>query len=200
MASKRKRNQGENNGSSRNLDGRRLRTVTEAKALAEYLAVKPEMDKKEKENRRQRWQQVLELAEKRESEIKVGSKSKVNGQWIEDKEEAVERTREAVLAAMSSGNYTDNTMVVDRITLGEHQGHTDDSSGDGDSDSDSGAESLDIQDKGNCKSLLSRGAKQNSQVAVQCFGYGEEEDEFMSDESEESIPVTSPRALASSEG
>jgi len=49
MSSRKKKNQGETNGSSRNLDGRRLRTVTEAKALAEYLVVKPEMDKKEKE-------------------------------------------------------------------------------------------------------------------------------------------------------
>jgi len=55
MSSKRKKNQGEDNGSSRNLNGRRLRTVTEAKALAEYLAIKPEMERKEKEKRRQRW-------------------------------------------------------------------------------------------------------------------------------------------------
>ena len=54
MSSKRKRNQGENDGSSRNLDGRRIRTVNEAKALAEYLAVKPEMDRRQKEERRRR--------------------------------------------------------------------------------------------------------------------------------------------------
>src|SRR4051794_20742598 len=48
MSSKRKRNRGDENASSRNLDGRRLRTVNEAKALAEYLAIKPEMAKKEK--------------------------------------------------------------------------------------------------------------------------------------------------------
>lgn len=108
MSSKRKRNQGEDNGSSRNLDGRRLRTVNEAKALAEYLAIKPEMAKKEKEERRKRWEQVVELAERREEEIKSGSKGRVDGKWVEDKEEAGERTREAVLAAMKSGDYKDN--------------------------------------------------------------------------------------------
>jgi hypothetical protein len=110
MSSKRKRNQGENNGSSRNLDGRRLRTVTEAKALAEYLAIKPDMEKKEKEQRRKRWEQIVELAERREEEIKSGSKGKVDGKWVEEKEEAGERTREAVLAAMRSGNYKDNLL------------------------------------------------------------------------------------------
>ena len=54
MSSKRKNNQGDANSSNRNLDGRRLRTVNEAKALAEYLALKPEMEKKEKEARRAR--------------------------------------------------------------------------------------------------------------------------------------------------
>jgi hypothetical protein len=110
MSSKRKRNQGEDNGSSRNLDGRRLRTVNEAKALAEYLAIKPEMAKKEKEERRKRWEQVVELAERREEEIKSGNKGKVDGKWVEDKEEANERTREAVLAAMKSGDYKDNLL------------------------------------------------------------------------------------------
>ncbi|KAL8655196.1 MAG: hypothetical protein Q9210_001025 [Variospora velana] len=107
MSSKRKRNQGDKDSSNRNLDGRRLRTVAEAKALAEYLALKPEMDKKEKEARRKRWEQVVELAGKREEEIRSSSKGKVDGRWVEDKDEAGERTREAVIAAMKSGHYHD---------------------------------------------------------------------------------------------
>lgn len=112
MSSKRKRNQGEDNGSSRNLDGRRLRTVNEAKALAEYLAIKPEMAKKEKEERRKRWEQIVELADRREQELKSGNKGKVDGKWVEDKEEAGERTREAVLAAMKAGDYKDNLLAM----------------------------------------------------------------------------------------
>lgn len=112
MSSKRKKNQGDDNGSSRNLDGRRLRTVNEAKALAEYLAIKPEMAKKEKEERRKRWEQVVELAERREEEIRSGNKGKVDGKWVEEKEEANDRTREAVLAAMKAGNYRDNLLSI----------------------------------------------------------------------------------------
>ncbi|KAL8788087.1 MAG: hypothetical protein Q9213_001845 [Squamulea squamosa] len=107
MSSRKKRNQGDENSSNRNLDGRRLRTVAEAKALAEYLALKPEMEKKEKEARRKRWEQVVALAEQREADIKNNTKARVDGKWVEDKDEASERTRDAVLAAMESGDHHD---------------------------------------------------------------------------------------------
>jgi len=104
MSSKKKRSQGENNGSSRNLDGRRLRTVAEAKSLAEYLAVKPEMDRREKEERRKRWEQVVEASERRQEEIKsgivAGASARVDGKWAEEKEEAETKMRDAVMAAM----------------------------------------------------------------------------------------------------
>ena len=103
MSSRKKRKQGEEHASSRNLDGRRLRTVTEAKALAEYLAVKPEMDKKEKEEKRKRWEQVIELAERKEDEIKHGIRSRLDGGWVEAKEDVMEKTREAVLSSLKSG-------------------------------------------------------------------------------------------------
>lgn len=110
MSSKRKKNQGDNNGSSRNLDGRRLRTVTEAKALAEYLAIKPEMEQKEKERRKERWAAIVESAERREEEIRNVSRSRMDGKWMEDKEEAGEKTRDAVLAALREGNFKDNLL------------------------------------------------------------------------------------------
>ncbi|RGP71605.1 upf0667 family [Fusarium longipes] len=109
MSSRKKKSQ-EDHGSSRNLDGRRLRTVNEAKSLADYLALKPEMEKKEKEKRRERWEEIIQLSEQKEAEIKSGSKSRLDGQWVEDKEESSERTREAVLAAMKAGNYRDNLL------------------------------------------------------------------------------------------
>ena len=108
MSSKRKKAQGENNGSNRNLDGRRLRTVNEAKALAEYLALKPDMERIEQEERKKRWQQVIDLAEKKEEGLRNGSRGKVDGKWVEEKEEAGERTREAVLAIVKNGYYHDN--------------------------------------------------------------------------------------------
>ncbi|KAK8248259.1 telomere stability and silencing-domain-containing protein [Phyllosticta capitalensis] len=104
---RKKRGTGENNGSSRNLEGRRLRTVTEAKALAEYLAIKPEMAKKEKEERRKRWEDIVAMAEAKEDELKKGGKGRLDGQWMENKEEAEEKTREAVLAALKNGGIND---------------------------------------------------------------------------------------------
>lgn len=108
MSSKRRRNQQEDNGSNRNLDGRRLRTVNEAKALAEYLAVKPEMERKEREERRKRWEAVIEMAERRTEELKNGGKARIDGQWMEAREEMTEKAREAVLAAMKDGMWKDN--------------------------------------------------------------------------------------------
>ncbi|KAH8687518.1 telomere stability and silencing-domain-containing protein [Tricladium varicosporioides] len=168
MSSKRKRNQGEDNGSSRNLDGRRLRTVNEAKALAEYLAIKPEMAKKEKEERRKRWEQVVELAERREEELKSGNKGKVDGAWMEDKTESEERTRHAVIAAMKSGNYKD-------VLLGE--AHTS-SSGPGNSSSE------DEIVASSSKGTTPPSEPEAKPKAKSFFGF-DEDDEFMSDSDED---------------
>lgn len=105
MSSRKKNQNRENaNGSNRNLDGRRLRTIEEAKRLAEYLAIKPDMDKKEKEARKKRWESVVEAAEKREDEIRSGkvgaNQGRLDAGYVEGKESAEEKTREAVLRAM----------------------------------------------------------------------------------------------------
>jgi len=107
MSSRKKRNQGEQNGSSRTLDGRRVRTVTEAKALAEYLAIKPEMDKKEREEKRKRWEDIVQSTDARKAEILNGSKGKLDGEWVEAKEEAADKAREAILAALKAGEIKD---------------------------------------------------------------------------------------------
>lgn len=106
MSSRKNRNSNVNpNASNRNLDGRRLRTVDEAKRLADYLAVKPEMEKKEREERKKRWQEVVDAAERREEEIRSGKKAgaRLNAEWVESKEEVENKTREAVLRAMREG-------------------------------------------------------------------------------------------------
>lgn len=182
MSSKRKKNQGENNGSSRNLDGRRLRTVTEAKALAEYLAIKPEMDKKQKEDRRNKWEQIVALAEKREEEIKSGSKGKVDGKWVEDKEEAGERTREAVLAAMRSGDYRDNL-----LSTSARSG----SSASGDAATGSDEEMGEASSAGTTPPAVVKPAQPQSTTF---FGF-DEDDEFMSDDEEESVSGDEPESL-----
>ena len=176
MSSKRKKNQGENNGSSRNLDGRRLRTVTEAKALAEYLALKPEMEKKEKEARRKRWEQVVEMAERREEEIRNGTKGRVDGKWVEDKEEAGERTREAVLKAMKSGEYKDNLMKKESESSG---GASSEGASGGSEDDDD-----EMEDSLLPVTTPPTTSKQKEPAAKTYFGF-DEDDEFMSDEEDE---------------
>lgn len=173
MSSRKKRNQDEH-GSSRNLDGRRLRTVNEAKALAEYLAIKPEMEKKEKEKRRERWQQVVDAAEQKETEIKSGNKSRLDGKWVEDKEESAEKTREAVMAAMKTGNYKDNLAT---------------SQGSSSSDKSHVLEHSDEEEKRSSKQSTPPSEPEEDKIngkekARTFFGF-DEDDEFMSSDEED---------------
>ncbi|KAI9885104.1 MAG: hypothetical protein M1823_003115 [Watsoniomyces obsoletus] len=173
MSSGRKKNQGENNGSNRNLDGRRLRTVTEAKALAEYLALKPEMEKREKEARRKKWEQIVELAERKEEELRTGARGKVDGKWVEDKEEAGERTREAVMAAMKSGDYKDNLAGRPVAVPGAEKSASDGSEGDEAGSSGSSP-----------PTSASPSTSKRSPPAKRFLGF-DDDDEFMSDDEEE---------------
>ncbi|KAJ5718669.1 hypothetical protein N7488_004315 [Penicillium malachiteum] len=183
MASKRKRNQGDNNSSSRNLDGRRLRTVTEAKALAEYLAVKPEMDKKEKEERRQRWQAVVDMAERRQEEIKNGGgREKIDGQWMDDKEEMNEKAREAVLQAMKDGDWTDN--LRDAILGGSSTSASEGSDQMDSSTSDDDDEADEADENGASSSAAGPSAPAAKPAPRRFIGF-DDDDEFMSDSDEE---------------
>ncbi|PYI30249.1 hypothetical protein BP00DRAFT_426690 [Aspergillus indologenus CBS 114.80] len=187
MSSKRKRNQGDDNGSSRNLDGRRLRTVNEAKALAEYLALKPEMDKKEKEERRRRWQAVVEAAEKRQEELKNGGgKQKIDGQWMEDKEEMNEKAREAVLMAMKDGMWTDN--LRDTILGGSSTSASASEGSDRDTpSSEEESEGEDGDDDVKEEEMVDAPGPSNaarSSAPRRYIGF-DEDDEFMSDSEEE---------------
>ncbi|ROV89236.1 hypothetical protein VMCG_09889 [Cytospora schulzeri] len=185
MSSKRKKNRGDENASSRNLDGRRLRTVTEAKALAEFLAIKPEMELKEKERRRERWTSIVEAAERREEEIKNGSKGRLDGKWVEDKEEAGERTRDAVLAAMKAGSYKDNLLGTSEGSSSASAEAMDEDSeaeeGDAGEGSSGATTPVSEEGKGKGKEVAAPKGKPRS-----FFGF-EEDDEFMSsdDEAEE---------------
>ncbi|POS76240.1 hypothetical protein DHEL01_v205367 [Diaporthe helianthi] len=185
MSSKRKKNRGDENGSSRNLDGRRLRTVTEAKALAEFLAIKPEMEQKEKERRRERWTAIVEAAERREEEIRNGNKGRLDGKWVEDKEEAGERTRDAVLAAMKSGSYKDNLLGTSEgsSSASAEAMEQDSDGGDSDAGQESSGRTTPASETGKGKqpatATANGGAKPRS-----FFGF-EDDDEFMSSDEEE---------------
>lgn len=171
MSSRRKKNQGDSNSSNRNLDGRRLRTITEAKALAEYLALKPEMEQKEKEARRKRWEQVVDLTEKKEYDIRNGSKGRVDGKWVEDKEEAGERTREAVFAAMKSGEYQDNLSGTLSGNFGGYSSQTSEGSED--------------EECSEHRTSITTSASKPTRIPTRSYFGFDEDDEFMSDEESE---------------
>ena len=193
MSSRRKRNAGENNSSNRNLDGRRLRTINEAKALAEYLALKPEMEAKEKEKRRKRWEEVVAAAERREEEIKNNTKGKVDGKWVEEREEAGERTREAVLEAMRAGGYTD---LVFAAGDDAGEGSSGGASGEGsEMDEDDEEDVVESSAESPAKELQG----QASTPARRYVGF-DEDDEFMSDEEEEEEAAIEPEVVGKGKG
>ncbi|KAI2632422.1 telomere stability and silencing-domain-containing protein [Hypoxylon sp. NC1633] len=177
MSSKKKKNRGDENASSRNLDGRRIRTVNEAKALAEYLAIKPEMEQKEKEKRRTRWQQIVDAADEREYQIKNSTKGRLDGKWVEDKEEAGERTREAVLAAIKAGNYKDN------LLLGTSNGST--SAEDAEEEGDSTSEEDDSGESSSSKEPKPSTSASSKKPVSRAFAGFDEDDEFMSSSDED---------------
>lgn len=174
MSSKRKGT--EDTGSSRNLDGRRLRTVNEAKALAEYLAIKPEMEQREKEKRRQRWEQIVELAERREDEIKNGTKARIDGKWVEDKEEAVDMVRAAVLAAMKPKAPAEGSSSTSSTTdSAEESEGSDEGKKKAESNRATPPSDLESDSKGKGKAVSKPKA---------LYGF-DEDDEFMSSDSDE---------------
>ena len=187
MSSRKKRTAGEQNGSNRNLDGRRLRTITEAKNLAEYLALKPEMDAKEKEERKKRWQAVIDAAERREEEIKKGAKGKgLSDEWLDDKEDAAERAREAVRKAMAGGDWRDSIAGADLIG-GSASSAEGESSGSNGSKSPSSDDS-DIDDEDNEEETdLPTIAKPRIPQQRHFAGFDDEDEEFMSDSDTDEI-------------
>jgi Silencing defective 2 N-terminal ubiquitin domain len=104
MSSRKKKNKEESTGSYRTLDGRRVRVVNQARKLAEQLEIRPEMEKKEKEERRAKWEQIVETSDKKIEELKHGGKTRLDGKWVENYEEAMRKTREAVVASMQESD------------------------------------------------------------------------------------------------
>lgn len=186
---KNRRNPEQQNASNRNLDGRRLRTITEAKNLAAYLTMKPDMDKKEREEKRKRWEAVVEAAERKEDEIKRGKGGNVrlDGQWVEQKEEVEGKTRDAVLAAMKAGLIGNEALMFERTGS--------ESSASADEDYDSEAEAMEAVASGSSasssgaddkdKPTASKSAPASSAPASRTFFGWDEDDEDMSDEEEE---------------
>jgi hypothetical protein len=163
MSSRKKRN--ENTSSNRDINGRRLRTNAEAKALAEYLALKPGMDAKEKEERRKRYQDIIASTEAKADEIENRRPGRLDGKWVEAKEEAAEKTREAVIAAMKAGDIKDLLRESD--------------------ESESGSEESEGSESDEAAPVKASGSTKATAKPVSFFGWDEDEDMSDSEEDEE---------------
>jgi hypothetical protein len=170
MSSKKNRDRQDQNGSNRNLDGRRLRTVDEAKRLAEYLATKPEMEKKEKEERRKRWEAVIDAAEATEAKIKSGkmgsNQGRLDAEYVESKEAAEEKIREAVQKAMR------DQMLMDERTGSESSAE----------DQDEGSDS---DEQGTLSSGHGQAGSSKASESRTFFGWDEEDEDMSEDEDDE---------------
>ena len=179
MSSKKNRDRQDQNGSNRNLDGRRLRTVDEAKRLAEYLATKPEMEQREKDERRKRWEAVIDAAEATEAKIKAGkmgsNQGRLDAEYVESKELAEEKVREAVQKAMREQN------LMDERTGSESSAE----------DHDEGSDS-DVEDDGSSGQEQAGTSKDTGSRTF--FGW-DEDDEDMSEDEEDVVPDTSCKTI-----
>lgn len=98
MASRKKRD-GPVVNSNRNLEGRRMRTVDEAKALAEYLSAKPEIERREKEERIRKLQGIIhDCQQKRERNngLLDMDDGEDDADWERKKEEADRKIQESI--------------------------------------------------------------------------------------------------------
>ena len=214
MSSRKKRNAEAQNGSNRNLDGRRLRTITEAKNLATYLATKPEMDRREKEERRKRWEAVVEAAERREEEIRSGKKGKgLSEEWVMEKEEVGEGVRDAVRRAMTGGAGIEREKEKDEVVEGgSGSGSGSGASGEAsEEDSEEDAMELDDEDMRRLKDEAASGdvdaiwvlknqvittKKETAKPKERRYAGFDDEDEFLSSDDEVDISPAKGKAKA----
>jgi hypothetical protein len=212
MSSRKKRNAETQNGSNRNLDGRRLRTITEAKNLATYLATKPEMDRREKEERRKRWEAVVEAAERREEEIRSGKKGKgLSEEWVVEKEEVGEGVRDAVRRAMMGGGGIGTEKEKDEVAEGGSGSGSGASGEASEEDSEEDAMELDDEDMKRLKDEAATGdvdaiwvlknqvittKKEAAKPKERRYAGFDDEDEFLSSDDEVDISPAKGKAKA----
>jgi hypothetical protein len=105
------------------------------------------MDRKEKEEKRKRWEQIVDLAEQREADMRAGKgadgrRKGLSEEWIESKEEVSESVRNAVKLAMGATEATDRP--------GNSNG-SDDSVSDSESDHDGDNDIMELDQDGMAK-------------------------------------------------
>ncbi|KIH93482.1 hypothetical protein SPBR_04489 [Sporothrix brasiliensis 5110] len=153
------------------------------------------MDRKEKEKRRQRWGDIIEMAEKKENDIRNGGKGRLDGQWVEDKEEASDRTRAAVLSAMTSRQFIDSLQLGtyagsdtsltsgDPSVIFKEEGEGADDSSSSSSPGLSGRKPIVATSAATMPAATSKG-KEKAKVF---FAFDDEDDEFLSSDEDDSL-------------
>lgn len=175
--------------------------------MAAYLATKPEMDRREKEERRKRWEGVVEMAEVRAQEIRegrgVGRGKGVSDEWMADKEEVAEGVKNAVRAAMMAQRKGEEKEeigkdVQDRET-GESSGSAASGGGRSEDDSEEDVMELDDEDMERLKAEAEAGdvdaifvlknqvVQKPAKKPRRFAGFDSDEDEFMSSSSEDEV-------------
>ena len=171
--------------------------------MAAYLATKPEMDRREKEERRKRWEGVVEMAEVRAQEIRegrgVGRGKGVSDEWMADKEEVAEGVKNAVRAAMMAQRKGEEEMgkdVQDRET-GESSGSAASGGERSEDDSEEDVMELDDEDIERLKAEAEAGdvdaifvlknqvVQKPAKKPRRFAGFDSDEDEFLSSSSED---------------
>lgn len=131
------------------------------------------MDAKEKEERRKRWQSIVETSEAKVDELENKRPGRLDGAWVEAKEEASEKTREAVIAAIKAGDIKDLLRESDASGTGSEESE-------GSESDEAGA----VKASGSTKPVAK---------PVSFFGWDEEMSDSEEDEPEEEeapVPVT----------
>lgn len=118
MSSRKKRDNQNVNGSSRNLQGHRLRVVAEAKRVTEALAKHDKEAKKEDAEKEKKRQEQIDSLENTIEQMKAGKlggdKGRIKAEYVESKDLAEQQTRAAVLA-----NYSVKPSAADDEVLGD---------------------------------------------------------------------------------
>jgi len=131
------------------------------------------MDKKEKEERLKRWEGIVEMTEKKQDDMRSGGKARLDGKWMEAKEEAAEKTREAILEALKAGE-------IDNL-LGESDESEEESGEEESSENDT-----EMQEAGRTEAKAGP-SKPTKTVATRSFHGWEEEELSDSDEEDDEL-------------
>jgi hypothetical protein len=188
MSSRKNRQNQNTNGSNRNLDGRRLNVVAAAKLLAEGLAKRDEEERKAREERKKQLEDKIDAADRQMEHIKSGKsgigQGRLDADYVEGKELAEEKTREAVMNNMKASAIEPETA---QVKTSEVQRTGSESSMEVDK---TGSDDDESEDRSSASSEDVAPAKAQSNGPA-FFGWGDVDDEDSDEDEEDAEPQSS---------